>query len=77
MIRNLPRRLERLETRARAIGATHRDPHILVFLDPVRGETCRFEMETCKWFWRSPDGQLMERKRNEAPKGDARLGVVE
>ena len=50
MIRNLPRRLERLETRE-GIREHKSEPHTLVFIDPVRGETCRYEMKTRIWLW--------------------------
>jgi hypothetical protein len=49
--RNLSHRLRRLETRA-GIEENKPEPHVLVFIDPQQGETCRYLMETKQWVWR-------------------------
>jgi hypothetical protein len=50
LIRNLSRRLERLEGRAKELAAAHPEPHTLCFISAVdKKVVSTFEMGTGKW----------------------------
>ena len=55
MIRSVSRRLERLETRAKAVAAV-REPHVICFIEPVNKRvTGTFTWENGKSVWKHFD----------------------
>jgi hypothetical protein len=48
-MRNLPRRLERLEVRAKKIARAMPEPHTLCFVDMDKRVVSKYEMGTGKW----------------------------
>ena len=49
MTRNIPRRLEQLETRAKEVAAARPEPHTLCFISVDHKVVSTFEMATGKW----------------------------
>jgi len=56
LIRNVPRRLERLEASAKGSAAfASREPHILCFVDMQRRVRSQAQWENGKWVWKHFD----------------------
>ena len=60
MIRNLPRRLERLETRAKEVAAARPEPHTICFISVDKRVVSTFEMGTGKWTHFDPPRERAE-----------------